>query len=371
MNEGSTTKYVCMLTPVDTWFFRDGRPYNMYEKTQTDVGSLFPPFAPTVVGAIRAGIARALGWDGHGPWSDELKNKLGDGEDLKSLRFRGPFIARKVNGEIKPIFPAPLHLFADTKHEKFTRVSPMRKVQCDLGNIMLPELDNEYSKMDMKPLSNLYLTKESLEKVLQGKELKQLNPIKKEQLWEMEYRVGIERDAKSKTTKDRALYSSYHVRLAKGVGLAVMIEGIDEISKLESTLPFGGEGRLAYAEVTKLDKEERMFPNAPELLHVDGKIRFTVTHLTHAYLGGNLPGYGADLPGIKGAKIISACLGKPVRIGGWDSIKARPLPLRAYLPAGSTWFCEANGNDEVMASNGKNIGEKSEYGFGQIAIGKW
>ena len=37
------------LTPVDTWFFRDGRPYNRGESNLADIKSLFPPFAMKAV----------------------------------------------------------------------------------------------------------------------------------------------------------------------------------------------------------------------------------------------------------------------------------------------------------------------------------
>ena len=60
------------LTPVGSWFFRDGRPYNQGESTLADIKSLFPPFAVTAVGAIRASFARDLardqGWNGKGDW---------------------------------------------------------------------------------------------------------------------------------------------------------------------------------------------------------------------------------------------------------------------------------------------------------------
>ena len=61
-----------LLTPIDAWFFRDGRPYNQGESGQTDVRSLFPPFAPTVVGTLRAALAVGQGWNGRESWANEL-----------------------------------------------------------------------------------------------------------------------------------------------------------------------------------------------------------------------------------------------------------------------------------------------------------
>ena len=56
------------LQPVDTWFFRDSTPFTMGKAPQENVGSVFPPHPATVVGAIRAALARSRGWDGRGRW---------------------------------------------------------------------------------------------------------------------------------------------------------------------------------------------------------------------------------------------------------------------------------------------------------------
>jgi len=75
------------------------------------------------------------------------------------------------------------------------------------------------------------------------------------------------------------------------------------------------------------------------------------------------------LPG----KIVTACVGKPQPIGGWDSLNHEPLPLRPHLPAGSTWFMEADvsQHDAIVARHGQHIGEHQAWGYGQILIGTW
>ena len=113
-----------ILSPVDSWFFRDGRPYNKGEANQTDVKSVFPPFAPTAVGVLRAAFGRSMGWSGSGDWPDEIKSKLGDGRDLGPLTFKGPYLVRsagKDGGQLETLFPAPLHLLgAGPRHRDAT-----------------------------------------------------------------------------------------------------------------------------------------------------------------------------------------------------------------------------------------------------------
>ena len=52
--------------PIDSWFFRDGTPFTTNSTPQEDVSSLFPPYPPTVVGALRAALALEKGWPGRG-----------------------------------------------------------------------------------------------------------------------------------------------------------------------------------------------------------------------------------------------------------------------------------------------------------------
>ena len=98
------------LTPVGTWFFRDGRPYNQGESGLADIKSIFPPFAVTAVGAMRASLARSLDWDGKEDWPDDIKAKLGNGQKLAPLRFRGPYLFREKKGKSEILFPAHLEL---------------------------------------------------------------------------------------------------------------------------------------------------------------------------------------------------------------------------------------------------------------------
>ena len=380
------------LSPVDSWFFRDGRPFNQGEKAQIDVQSMFPPFATTIVGAIRAALARSLGWNGCGDWSAEIKAKLGDGQNLKPLKFHGPYLIRQKNGIIEPLFPAPLNIIGkepiyDEVGWTFAYLKPGRGIDCDLGKwVKLPTAKNA---MGMKSLNGFFFTQEDIEKILRGDGLQQIKPIRGkmissvpqvsetkrnqvETLWDLEYAVGIERDHLTRTAEEGAIYSAQRVRLCRGVALAMNVEGLSEDLKLPATLTFGGESRMAYAE--PLEKPIGM-PEAPPLQPSGGIIRFTVTHLTPAYFENGLPRPGEEFREIPGAKVISACLERPMKIGGWNSIPSRkgPIPLKPFIPPGSTWFCEAEAGleEKIRDLNGSHIGGYTDFGFGQILIGSW
>lgn len=370
-----TFKYY-RLTPVDTWFFRDGRPYNQGESNLASIKSLFPPFAVTAVGAIRASFARSLGWNGKGDWNAEIKAKLGDGSNLKPLRFKGPYLIRKKEEKSEVLLPAPLHLLgrpSDTEEgmwEKLTILKPGEEVDCDIGEKV--RLPSSKDAIGLKSLYGCYLNSSDMEVVQRGDDLSKVHPINGTDLWDFEFLVGIERDSKTHTAVEGALYNISRVRLKPDVSLVVGVEGIEAGIELQSPLPFGGEGRMAFAD---LFDEPIKIPDAAQIKPIDGVIQFTITHITPTCFEDAWPGPGKEVPGIKDARVVSACLERSVRIGGWNSLKKEPLPLKPFLPEGSTWFCESEADgtraNEIMKLNGQHIGKYTEYGFGEIAVGLW
>lgn len=358
------------LTPLDTLFFRDGRPFNLGETGQMEVEGVFPPSPTTVVGAMRAALARNRDWQ-QGSWSSDIKRILGDGEILPgSLEFCGPYLLR--NGE--PLFPAPLYLLGKQPKDKgerwtcFLRLAPnQEKLRTDIGNVNLPKPTSTTD--GHKALERCYLTRMGMKAVLEGGTPSPEQVYAAGDLWTTEPRVGIKRDSGSRTTKEDSLYQIQQVRLREDVSLAVQVEGLPDDWQPQSPALLGGESRMVWVETT----ENITLPQAPTLQPDGGTIRYTVTLITPAaavdesWCQSGVPLFG--LPG----EIISACVGKPLMIGGWDSIKGSPLPLRAHLPAGSSWFIEAAPDDakQILDIHGEHIGSKVEWGYGQILIGTW
>jgi CRISPR-associated protein Cmr3 len=354
------------LTPLDTLFFGDGSPFNAGETGQMEVRGVFPPNPATAVGALRAAFARQLGWDGKN-WNGEIINKLGAGLDLGPLSFSGPYLTR--NGV--PLFPAPLHLLRSGEH--LTWLESGEELRTDIGDARLPEIEKQYDDSSgeeitgFKPLENAYLTLEAMEQVLSGDPPNPGDIENADRLWASERRTGIQRDAETRTTKENALYQIVHVRPKRGVALVMGVEGYED--PVPGLAILGGESRMVEISAC----ESFALPQRPVLNSEVGTLRYTVTLVTPAWIqendwskpGGQL----GSLPG----RIVSGCVGKPVMIGGWDSAKREPLPLRPHLPAGSTWFLEAHEGEkeEIIEHHGGHIGEDGEWGYGQVLIGVW
>lgn len=354
-----------ILEPEDTWFFRDGRPYHR-EGQQVDVKSGFPPAPTTVVGATRAACARALGWQG-GRWGTDITEKLGDGDDLGPLRFGGPWIAREREGGWERLFPVPQSLLRGSDTDHFVALRPGEQPRrCDIGNgVRLPE---PVRKVDgAKPASG-WITPSGMAEVLRGNTPETGDILSEADLFSHEPRTGHERSRERGTvTEDNALYSPHHVRLQPHVALVAGVEGAPEV-KPASPIPFGGEGRMAHIT---MDTERLEAPEA-WLSTTSGPIRYAAILTTPMDITeSGTPWPDQPFAGLPG-RVVSACLGRVTRIGGWDGVRGRPLPLRPHLPAGSVIFMEAAGGVErVQAVHNSCIGARPQWGFGHIFIGIW
>lgn len=149
--------------------------------------------------------------------------------------------------------------------------------------------------------------------------------------------------------------------------------------------PLGGEGKLAGLTIS--DKTSN-WPSLPKLEPINGHMRFKLVLTTPALfdrLGKRwLPEGFAEktenrvtvwsgvLNGVA-CEIISACVGKPQKVGGWDLANNGPRDLTCYVPAGSVYFCRAKADqlEHIKNLHGRKIGLDTEYGFGHVLVGTW
>ena len=73
-------------------------------------------------------------------------------------------------------------------------------------------------------------------------------------------------------------------------------------------------------------------------------------------------------------KLITAAVGKPIPVGGWDMAKGKAKPTYRAVPAGSVYYFELKDknriNNLINAFHYQNISDKrSKEGFGLAFIG--
>ena len=401
----TATRLQLRLEPVDTWFFRDGTPFTMGAAPQENVESLFPPHPVTVAGALRAALARSRGWNGLGRWPQALCDILGDGPDhLGRLLLDGPFLLREGH----PLFRAPRHLLGfvagngagagsgengSGTWRPSALLHPGPPVVCDLGGaVRLPILAaSQPGRAESRPVperlvpaDGSWLTGEGLDSVLRGSLPARSEVVPDHRLWSDEPRIGLERDGDARTAREGMLYSTRHVRPHRGVSLGIRVAGLpSDWTPVGQLLTLGGEGRLA--ECREWAGAANVAFDVPSAeIEASGKVTIVaLTPLdlsTEACLGREtFPVSSLERDRIR-LRVVSACLDRPQRVGGWDSVARRPLPLRSVLPSGSTLFCEVDdpaGLDSgalanITAADGLvRVGSRQKWGFGLVALGVW
>jgi len=358
-----------VFSSIDTWFFRDGTPFDS-DGPQSGVTGVFPPYPPTVAGAVRAAFARRNGWDGQSRWSGDLARSLGDGpDDLGALVLTGPFVLH----EEKPIFPMPRHVVGSHDATRWVPRALLRpggdRVECDLGRAArLPALPATTSTpTSAKAASDSWVTAEGLARIVRG-DLPETSEIRDSRdLWSTEPRIGIER-TEARVTKDGALYSSRHVRPRPSVEIAVDVDGAPPSFVVPDgdIVPFGGESRCAECQVRAATPELRFDPEAERATHV-ALIALTPLLVDRSALRGEAP------IGSHGLRVVSACIDRAVRIAGYDSVQRRPVGARNAVGPGGVLFCEVEDAEAWRRSSGRGlarIGERTNAGFGMCAIGR-
>ena len=368
----NTTRWL-LLEPVDAWFFRDGYPFNAGED-QGVRDTIFPPYPPTVVGAVRAGLARANGWNQGRSWPDSMNETLGDGFDnLGTLSFQGPFLCRK--GQL--LFPMPLHVAGHTHVENGKRrfepvafLGPSKEpMTCDLGEVRVPVLPKSAkpsaANKHPKPPENFFVTKKGMERILAGDLPDGEDCVPAEALYSFESRIGIKRGEETHTTGDASMYAPRYVRLADGVSLAVAVSGIPADWKLPRLMPMGGESRLAACSALETPP---VFPKPPaaagkSLLIALTPCSFPGDSWWGAGPGGNAGQLAASLKG----QVVCAAVDRPLGIGGWD-FKHGPRPMEPHVAPGAVWWLD---NAEAAGDVIEPLGDKHANGFGMALAGAW
>ena len=363
------------LAPVDTWFFRDATPFAAGDAPQDDVGSLFPPHPATVVGALRASLAMNHGWSGRGRWPQDICTVLGDGpDDLGQLAFDTPILLK----DGQPLFRAPRHLLGtgNAEHwEPSAFLSPGPPVACDLGDaVRLPVVVNTHGDwLELQAGDDQWLTVAGVNAALRG----ELPPVGEREcsrnLWSVEPRIGLALDRSTGTAQEGMLYSVNHVRPTFDIGLGARIDGLpaDWSIPFGDLVSLGGEGRLAECR----EWDAGCAVEAP-LESILADRRVAIIALSPLDIGADVCLGRQPLEDLGHARVVSASLDRPQRVGGWNSLARRPLPLRSVLPAGSVLFCEIEdpGGFEQAAASGTDVvrlGRRREWGFGLAAMGVW
>lgn len=356
------------LEALDVWLFRDGRPFDAGSDHRAS--SLFPPYPTVIQGAIRSHHLVVKGVSLTAP--KQIEECVGSTTDVKDLRLRGPFLARCENGRIVRYFPQPADAVS-VKGQSFTikpasaPKPPPDGVVTSCPTSYLLGLDDAPSKGE----GGLWLREDHLREYLRLRG-GTVTGIASKALFCRENRLGIGRDDNRRVSEDRLLYEVEFIRPERDVGLLVEVEGYDGWPQ-DGLMRIGGEGRAA--RFTQVDVSP--WPAPPDPL----PRRFKLYFATPAYFNGGWQPAGGDWRRFfeGDVKLVAAAVGRYQSVGGYDWASDRHKPARRYVPAGSIYYFEHDGQARLQTDLIQNAitdcptGNHYEaaIGFGQIIIEEW
>jgi CRISPR-associated protein Cmr3 len=368
------------IMPLDTVFFRDGKPFSFGEETWADV--IFPPFPSTFYGAIRTM------WFSENIQEFSEANIPEDKTQKLELKFVNIFMDYLY-------FPQPLDLVKEKELDEQKTQEVFALNLFEFKDLFFTNLSlSSYPSSYIDDIENYegFIDIFSLIDYLKNEEETFFVNSKKTFL-KYEPKIGIGRNFFSRTIEEGKLYRVNMVRFKKGVCFIAELEDNGLNLPDKHLLKLGAEGKAAlFKKETEIDEELEALKNLPKeiLSIIEETKKFKLYLATPAiFKNGWLPSWidkeslTGEYNGIK-LKLISACVGKPICIGGFgmkersNSGKFRPQPkkmLRAVSAGSVYWFEIENPSENkikkiLKSFHYQNISEeRQKEGFGFSLVG--
>ncbi len=356
-----------LFNPLDTLFFKDGKPFSMGSETWAD-GNLLPN--PSVL----YGAIKSVYYSSH---PEELQKVVENKMDPAADKIEIKSIYYKLGGNT--YFPLPLDV-VEIKNKDF-QVKNREKIKKRYSVIKLTKADFEFATEINKV--NYFSLNEEVENIEGGffnnvelkKYLTELSQsftvIRLSDYILSEPKVGIGRENLTRTTAEGKLYrvdmKRYNDAKNNYFRFGVETEGIDSLDI--SFAKLGAENKITEIEI---DSEK------PEIDIIDDLnigSTFKVYLSTPAiFEKGWLPSwidektFEGEINGIK-LKLISAFIGKPLNIGGFDMANNKPKPMKKAVPAGSVYYFELLTEDKNSLPQIFHSKSISEFGTSKMGYG--
>jgi len=353
----------CRLDPLDTLFFRDGRPFGEADQAETVM-----PSPQTFAGAMRTWFLRRdkcdfkkLGGVKGRSFREALaESQKEDVARVADLSFRGPWFAIENDGTPAPLVPAPATLVTLEDGKRLDMLRPMKEPALpgwqprEPGMLPLWRKNGHSSKS-----ARGYLTLKGLESFLKGEIPAVGSLLQSKELFGYDNRTGIAIDPATFSTVEGKIYTVKMLALGKGITLYAEIEGPNDLLKNipeePVDLPLGGEGRRVA--LTRL-KDPVEWPSVKPGKEDNGLLLMLTS-----------PGIFQDRWTPKGLKPVAAAVPGAIPVSGWDMAANGPKPNRFAAPAGSVYFIEGSaGPDSGSLCEDQ---ETASLGWGTFVEGRW
>jgi CRISPR-associated protein Cmr3 len=378
------------LEAIDVWLFRDGRPFDA--RSDHRAQSLFPPYPSVIQGAIRSHHLVVKNVDLQDP--KQIESTVGTIDNYRDLLLRGPFLARKENGQIARYLPVPAHAIpTEDGYIALTPEAPPQTVKTSAPTPMLLWPKSEPQKKE----AGQWLCEDLVYSLLARPQTAQHMQVESDKtFFERESRMGIALNER-RTTEEGALYEVEFIRPYKDVGLLLEVEGYDGWPS-HGVMRIGGEGRAARfeqvsslpipspsmgegkGEGAKKDSQSTSscvspWPTPPDPLPQ----RFLIYFATPTYFSQGWQPETWEKFFTSKVTLQATALNRFQSLGGFDWAKnprdpTAHKPARRYVPAGAVYFFTTEGQARLkpdLAPQNAITDLGAEIGFGQVLIERW
>lgn len=380
------TRFGITLSPLDTLFFRDGRPFNAADQA---TGGLPTPLP--LAGALRTAILagesnfcfKSFANSRRSHHQKEISEALKDAglseawSWYRTIKFRGPWLALQLpNSDTTiPLLSVPHNLVRVEKPDQPTDWLRSRPLPQLPGWVPPKEIGNQYCPLWRKTARDEkypggFLTLPAIRHFLNDEDglISDQEWFRESDLFQFDSRTGIGIDKHRLTASDSQIYGIRLLSLAHRVQrnwcapeslteegsekqnrppkyegarvilyAEIMIDGdypTDLQERLTGPIPFGGEGRYVDCRPLSQPVEWQDHPVAENGQHC--------WLLASPGLFGNRHPLPWVPDTIETNQLHAASSGTAFAVSGWDVARNGPRPTRFAIPAGSVYFTEGN-----------------------------
>lgn len=342
---------IIKINPLDTLFFRDGKPFGIGEETWT--GSTVLPNPSVIWGALFSMLL------GH----NKVNRKEID-KEIHRLKLGKVFLYNEEQNTL--LLPAPLDLFEHKDGSKQIEYARFEKYESNstsnfpMSFLAYPDI----SHVATKTLSEKFIDINTLVNSYRKKNPISLTAI--EDIAISDYKIGIGRNNTSNTAQEGSLYRIALTQFEQGWSFLIEVEFDGEMPD-NGLLRIGGEGKTASFEVVK---EElyllKTFREENAQSDVSNYFKIVLTSPTFFDSGwGQVELSNSDFD------ITAAFVGKPISIGGFDVKLQEPKRMRKAVPIGSVFYLHNKNHLSFKDLEDKLKGilkEDKDKGFGTFEI---
>ena len=344
------------LEPVDTLFFRDGRPFEEASRATSGL-----PMPQTLAGAVRTATIEAHGADpvrvgAHVREGASLADALAACDPvlagLAETAIRGPWF--QLDGSVLTAAPASLRRDKDTG--ELLRLDPLGTPLPGWSppqTGMLPLWRRGRARAEA---FKGYLTERGLQRYLEGGTPEMSDAVEETMVFGFEDRTGIAVDRGTGVAREGFIYGIRMLSLRPGVRILCEASGprnalapwLEDVRLVK----LGGEGRQVRVHATE---GAHSWPFVPP---DSGCGRLVLLTTPGPFDGWRPPGLrpvAASVPGSLG-------------VSGWDLARGGPKPNRFMVPAGAVYFLAPG---DGPPSEGLVAVDDAQAGWGDFALGNW